>query len=168
MKKSRLKRILAGLTMFGSIIMALFVLPTTVLAQSGLHYYEDSYNINAWNGGPEIAAYNGNVTNDDFLALPAVTNPNYYNIFDRDGGPFNGYCIGDKGNSSSNPQAWLSGSNCDSSVPWGGNFIVEDCGNNEVAFYSVRWSDFLAPASNSNGSPFYLNSGIVCYHQAAA
>ena len=172
MKKSIVSGVLASSTLLVGLIAAILVVPATAFAQGGgvNHYYEDGYNINSWNGGPNIEAYNGNVATDNFMLAQSITNPSYWNIYNWDGASsYFGYCMGDTGNSSSDAKASLSGGDCTSSVPWGGNFIEDTCSNGEVAFYNVHWNGFLAPASNSNGAQFYLNDGTeVCYHVTPA
>jgi hypothetical protein len=120
------------------------------------------YCMNAWNEGPYVNAYTETHVNNNFSAF---ANPDGYETIEYLGpGPHQHQCISDYGNSSTDARAGLSGY-CDSGqISWGANFTVQGCGNNTYAFKNLHWGGYLTPNSNSNGSPFYLNSATrTCY-----
>ena len=135
-------------------------------AASGYHFYQASYDINAWNGGPDVAAYAGNVNTDDFTP---VANGSYYNLVYTGGGAYNGYCIGAFGNNSGSNTTELdtcSAGGTGSGTPWGANFTPQWSGG-LVAFYCPHTGLYLG-AGDSNGSLFVLNHSEVFYHEASA
>jgi len=123
-----------------------------------------NYCLNAWNNGPDVNAYTGGVLNDEFYVYNPGTG--YVNIqfAGADGGNYVSDCVGDLGNSSTDARAGLY-SNCtgsDAQVAWGANFTEHSCtvaGESGEAFKNVHWGGWLAPASESDGAAFYLNSG---------
>jgi hypothetical protein len=126
------------------------------------------YCMNAWNEGPYIEAYTENHVNNNFSAF---ANPDGYETIEYLGpGPDNQECIGDYGNSESDARAGLYGFCNSGQIAWGANFYLISCGENNNgittwAFENVHWPDgYLTPNSNSDGSPFYLNSATrTCY-----
>ena len=138
-------------------------------AQSGYNQYCDSggYCLNGWGGGPYVNAYTMNVVNNDFEAFQ--NSSGYENIVFT-GGPSNytGQCVSDYGNSSSDARAGLDGQCQSGQIAWGANFQLKACtmanGDEGWAFKNVHWGGWLTPTSNSDGSPFYLNSATeTCY-----
>jgi hypothetical protein len=134
-------------------------------AQSGDTFETGGIYINAWNGGPEVNSYDGSTTYDDFT----IINNSYRNfdvqIVDTDGGPYDGWCIGDYGDNPSNPDTGLVGG-CDTAgTGWGSLFEAYECGNTgELGFWNIHWGGWLDPSSASNGQPFILNDGFEdCY-----
>jgi hypothetical protein len=108
-----------------------------------------------------------NVVNNDFEAFQNTSG--YENIVFT-GGPSNytGQCVSDYGNSSSDARAGLDGQCQSGQIAWGANFQLKACtmanGDEGWAFKNVHWGGWLTPNSNSDGSPFYLNSATeTCY-----
>lgn len=130
-------------------------------AASAAHQYcvSGAYCLNAWNGGPAVNVYSTGVQNNDFYAF-YNSGTGYYNIAFIGGGTYDGDCVSDYGNSSSDARAGLDG-NCQlGSIAWGANFMEDDnCGAGAVGFQNVHWGGWLAPAGNADGDAFYLNNG---------
>jgi hypothetical protein len=120
------------------------------------------YCLNAWNEGPQVNAYTETHVNNNFSAF--ANHDGYETIEYLGPGPYVHECISDYGNSSGDARAGLN-QYCDSGqIAWGANFTVEGCGNSTYAFKNVHWGGYLTPNSNSDGSPFYLNSRTrTCY-----
>ena len=133
-------------------------------AASGDHFYQGGYDVNAYNGGPNVASIDINSNTDDFTA---VANGSYWNLVYTGGGAYNGYCIGDFGNSSGSDVAELdtcSAGGTGSGTPWGANFTPQWSGG-LVAFYDTHWLNYLG---GKNGMEMTLSHGYVAYHEAAA
>jgi hypothetical protein len=134
-------------------------------AQYAPYYY--SYGgayINAWNGGPLIKVYDGVTNNDGWQPIINTYDGDYQFVFEG-GGKYQGWCIGDYGNSPSNASAGLVGG-CGTNGPgWGSLFHEMDCGDNYVAFYNIHWGGYLDPSGTGNGDQFYLNNSFEdCYY----
>ena len=117
--------------------------------------------LNAWNGGPYVNVYTGQgyVANDTFAVV--TTAQGYKGLYFFGGGTFNDECIADYNNNSGDARAGLYGDCFDvGGVAWGANFtiVTANCGAGTEAFKNVHWGGYLAPAGNSNGDAFYLNS----------
>jgi hypothetical protein len=162
--KARVFSILGALTLAAGIAAGT---GQAAYAQGTQLQYCDSANycLNAWNEGPYINLYAKNHVNNDFYAFP---NGNYANIEYTGPGPDAGDCIGDYGNGQYDARAALDP--C-APIPWGGNFRVDICDNGSFSgysFYNIHWKGYLTPnSSNTNGSPFYLNSLTpTCYQSS--
>jgi hypothetical protein len=160
--KARILAILGAFTLaigfgIGSGQAAYAVGPVAQYCDSG------GYCMNAWNEGPYISAYTETHVNNNFSAFK---NRDGYETIEYLGpGPYQHQCIGDYGNNPNDAHAALYGF-CDSGqIAWGANFTVVGCGNNTYAFKDVHWKGgYLTPNSNSDGSPFFLNSATpTCY-----
>jgi hypothetical protein len=131
---------------------------------SGYHYYYDSLNLNAWNGGPDVRAYNQSATDDDFTAEGSGSS---VHLVDTDGGAYNGDCIGNFGNSSSQDADEAVLEPC-SPLPWGADFQEQSCGGGLIAFYDEHDQGYLEDPQQANGTWFVLGGNIACFHVAAA
>jgi hypothetical protein len=133
-------------------------------AQSGYNQYcNNGYCLNGWGGGPYVNAYTINVVNNNFEAFQ--NSSGYENIVYTGPGD-TGQCISDYGNSSSDARAGLGGQCQSGQIDWGANFQLKACsdGGSGWAFKNVHWGGWLTPNSDSDGSPFYLNSATeTCY-----
>lgn len=177
---ARTRRLIAGL---GGLMLMSGVLLTTqagaaqasgtprpaAVSEQQYCYHPGRYAcLNAWGGGPAVNTYTGGVDNNDFnQEFNEISNSaGGIDLQYVGGGPNNGKCIGDLGNSSTVAKAGL--------VPcgsgWGTNFSVEhNCPNNNLAFKNAHWGGYLGPVDNwTNGSPFYLNKAGAftwCFEQ---
>jgi hypothetical protein len=137
-------------------------------AQSGLQFCDTGPGdaLNAWSGGPQINVYGCNyVDNNFFTVIQNASNSNYWNIEDTGGGFYDGYCIGDLGNSPSVTRAGLVGGCGGQTIGWGGNFGDRLCDNNNgLEFYNVHHNGWLVPNGNNAGDQFDLNGAEpVCF-----
>jgi hypothetical protein len=140
-------------------------------AQTGNTYCADiepgAECLNAWGGGPEVNVYNG-VSADYNLFEIYSENSGAVQIIDSDGGPYDGACIGDYGNSSTDARAGLDpcGARNGSGAGWGTIMQEEtaECPSGSVAFHDNHWGGYLSYDGTSNGDPFYVNSEETCFY----
>jgi hypothetical protein len=100
--------------------------------------------------------------NNDFEAFKASSG--YENIMYT--GPGDTLqCVSDYGNSSTDARAGLDGDCMSGQIAWGANFDLKSCDNGSGwEFKNVHWGGWLTPNSDSDGSPFCLNSAAeTCY-----
>lgn len=110
---------------------------------------QGAFCLNAWNGGPLVKAYTGQVTNDDFQLNCGSQN---CNIEDQNTGTY----VGDYQNSKYNAKAGLVGYG-----GWGTNFGVtpgdDSCGN-DFLLHNFHWAANLS-FGFFDGAQAYLNTG---------
>jgi hypothetical protein len=147
-----------------------FAFPAHAFDGSIAHFYISSYDWNAWNGGPTVAAYDGSSNQDDFFIESDPDNSSYVNLYYGYSGTYSGYCIGDTGNNQNNYSASLSGANgscSNGSPPWGGNFtiVTAGCAPGTMAFKDAHTGMYLAFQNYANGSQITLDGSQLCFHQ---
>ena len=121
------------------------------------------YCLNAWNAGPYVNVYPRGYANDNFGFSTLSGGITIIQFFGS--GHYFGDCVGDYNNNKYDARAGL-WSNCfNGQGAWGVAFkLYTDCPNNEFAFKNNHWGGWLAPANDTNGAPFYLNSPVkTCY-----
>lgn len=153
------------LVILGALIMAAgFVSGSggAAYAQGGDHQYcFDNYCLNDWNEGLYVNAYTPSSANNNFTL---IQNGQYWNISYAGPGQYADLCVSDYGNSSTDARAGLDGNCSLGNIAWGANFTKSTCMGNGVEFWNVHWGGYLAPASLSDGSAFYLNSSTqACF-----
>jgi hypothetical protein len=149
------------------------------------------YCINDWNGGTDIKsyAYNGGAVGNNKFSIfqdlnecnhglttsscPWAGTPSGLPIVVfmlENGGTYNGYCIGDNGNSSTNASSGVVGCPSGSGTGgWGDNFIavspsIAGCSSGYSAFYNLHWNSSWSTlnvglgTANGNGDQIYNNS----------
>jgi hypothetical protein len=152
-------------------------------AASGFQYcaYFASGNVsclNAWGGGPLVNVYTSGPTGtaNNYFQIRYESNGNIELQFSG-GGQWNGYCIGDSYNDSTNASAMLD--NCGdlsgNGAGWGTQMQLQQwgpggpCPVGDYAFFDWHWHGYLGPpAPFSNGSRFYLNkpqNNPICFAQ---
>jgi len=165
--RSRILRFLAPIALVLGVSLAGFASAGTAYAAGGEHFYQMSFNIAAWNDGPNVAANNINNTYDDFTPVQVGS---YWTLVYTGGGPYNGYCIGAFGNAQGVTTAELdtcSAGGTGSGNPWG-SLMTPIWSGGLVAFKVNEFGAYLATNNNSQGALFVLNHGAVYYHEAAA
>jgi hypothetical protein len=147
-------------------------------AQISFQYCYGSACLNAWNGGPTVKIYSPGVANNYFYIYLYLNYGNGNEAYSLEatiiGGAYNGYCIGDDGNSPGNASVGLVP--CWNAIGgtggWGINFKIDnaDCPLGEMAFYNIHWRGYIDPPNSySNGTEWYLNKPIpYCFSTVAA
>ena len=153
----------------GSMALRTGAASASVNTQISFQYCHGNACLNAWNGGPAIKVYSPGAANNDFYVYLYLNYENGNEAYSLEatidgpiGGSYNGYCIGDAGNSSRNASAGLVP--CWNAIGGTGGLGISfkidntDCPLGEMALYNIHWRGYLGPPSGySNGADWYLN-----------
>jgi hypothetical protein len=172
--RNRIAAIVAAATLtLGAVTMT--ALPAFASTGSGNQYMDEAYGsyANAWGSGPLIKSELSPTDYNDFTVETNADGDKSLVSTPGSGSPYDGDCVSDDGNSSTDAKAALNG--CSGSVPWGGNLTVVTsiCPSGYEAFYDGHWSGYLGVGSEPNGSQFYLNvnganTSEVCFQKQGA
>ena len=155
-------------------VTALALTAAPAYAVSGNQWCLQSNNthcFNAWNGGPFVKLYvggSGGGSNSDFTLIQGgALGANVILRFSGTGTWADGqHCIVDASNDPNQTSTSLDVCNIST-----GNFgygtlftiVTSGCPNGWEAFHNNHWGGYLAPFSDTNGSPMILNGSKTCY-----